>query len=280
MKLIINTLCSFIVIVLMLSKAYAGEIVYPQDLKRIRDRGKLIVSMYSVDTPPMFMADDKGELTGYDVEMAKAVAERLGVELEFNRKAKTFDEVVRTVARHEADLAISMISRTLKRSEIVRFSDPYLILKPVLLVNRLDMPEGRNNREIINVLKKQKLIVGEQDGTSYMGMARDFFPNGTIRGYPLWADVVKAILKRDVNAYLRDEVGVWNLSLQSPEVFLHIKMIELESPKDSLAMVLPHDSTHFLEWINIFISEFYPPGPVEKLLKRYAYLYEQEKDKK
>ena len=263
-----------------LATTYAGEIVYPPDMQRIRDRGKLIVAMYSVDTPPLFMMDDKGALTGYDVEMARAIAKRLGVELEFNRTPDTFDEVVNTVARHEADLAVSMISRTLTRSEIVKFSDPYLILKPVLLVNRLDMPEGGTNKEIIRILQGRKVIVGEQEATSYMGMASDFFPKGIIKGYPLWADVVNALLKREVNAYLRDEVGVWNLSLKSPEVFLHLKLIELDSPRDPISIVLPYDSTHLLEWINIFISDFYPPGPVDELLKRYSFLYEKEKGSK
>ena len=280
MRLLKYSLLFLMLTNVVLAKTDAGEIAYPPDIQRIRDRGKLIVAMYSVDTPPLFMVDKKGELTGYDVEMATAIAKRLGVELEFNRTPDTFDEVVNTVARHEADLAVSMISRTLKRSEIVRFSDPYLILKPVLLVNRLDMPEGGSNNEIIRILRGRKVIVGEQEATSYMGMARDFFPKGIIKGYPLWADVVNALLKREVNTYLRDEVGVWNLSLKSPEVFLHLKLIELDSPRDSISIVLPYDSTHLLEWINIFISDFYPPGPVDELLKRYSYLYEKEKGSK
>ena len=280
MRLLKYSLLFLMLTNVVLAKTYAGEIAYPPDIQRIRDRGKLIVAMYSVDTPPLFMVDKKGELTGYDVEMATAIAKRLGVELEFNRTPDTFDEVVNTVARHDADLAVSMISRTLKRSEIVRFSDPYLILKPVLLVNRLDMPEGGSNNEIIRILRGRKVIVGEQEATSYMGMARDFFPKGIIKGYPLWADVVNALLKREVNTYLRDEVGVWNLSLKSPEVFLHLKLIELDSPRDSISIVLPYDSTHLLEWINIFISDFYPPGPVDELLKRYSYLYEKEKGSK
>ena len=61
----------------------------------------------------------------------------LGVECEFNRSPKTFNMIIDTVVNHEADIGISVISATLKRAQRVRFANPYLILHPTLVMNRL-----------------------------------------------------------------------------------------------------------------------------------------------
>lgn len=108
----------------------------PPDVQRILDRGKLVVALLDQDNPPFFRADAADQLTGLDIDLARAIADQLGVEVEFNRSAKTFDSVIKTVYNAQADLAISKLSRTLSRAKSIRFSSPYLKMRQGLLVNR------------------------------------------------------------------------------------------------------------------------------------------------
>ena len=143
---------------------------YPPDIKRIKERGKLIVAMYYKDVRPFMFhkdgllvyEDEKGYLVkddgsrvacdnqpeicgysneyfiGHDVELARSIADALDVEVEFDRSPRTFNAITDLVASEKADMAISLVSRTLTRAEKVRFSNPYLTLKPIILMNRLD----------------------------------------------------------------------------------------------------------------------------------------------
>src|SRR4051794_14650803 len=71
----------------------------PPDIQQILNHGTLIVAIYQKDTPPFFMQDKTGKLIGYDVDLARELAHRLGVKLTFNRQATTFDELINLVAK-------------------------------------------------------------------------------------------------------------------------------------------------------------------------------------
>ena len=102
-----------------------GQSEFPPDIQRILDAGKLRVSMYFMDVPPFFMVTQSGQFAGIDVALARDIAHHLGVEVEFMREPKTFDEVAYAVAERKADVAISQLSDT--RSELYGFAFPIVM---------------------------------------------------------------------------------------------------------------------------------------------------------
>ena len=76
------------------------------------------------DTKPYAYTED-GELQGFDVEMAREVAERLGLEPEF--VTQEFSALLPAVANGQLDMAAASISDTEERSKTVDFSDHYFI---------------------------------------------------------------------------------------------------------------------------------------------------------
>ena len=108
----------------------------PSDMQRILNNGKLVVAMYFEDVPPFFMTSKNGSLFGFEVDLANDIAKKLGVKVEFNRSAQTFDGLVDMVTEGKADIAISMLSNTLSRARRVRFSEPYITLHQSFLFNR------------------------------------------------------------------------------------------------------------------------------------------------
>jgi polar amino acid transport system substrate-binding protein len=92
------------------------------DIKAILDRGELIVAMTAGDQPPFYYVEPNGQLAGLDATLARDIASRLGVKVSFNRSPKSFNEVVELVAQGGADVAISKLSRTLVRAQMVRFT--------------------------------------------------------------------------------------------------------------------------------------------------------------
>ena len=99
-----------------------GALLAPE-FARIINRGELVVALLGVDQPPFF-EEKNGKLSGFDVDFAREIAQKLGVRVRFNRQAQTFDGVVTLLAEGQADLAISKLSRTLSRARVVSFSAP------------------------------------------------------------------------------------------------------------------------------------------------------------
>ncbi|HFR3416359.1 TPA: transporter substrate-binding domain-containing protein, partial [Streptococcus suis] len=81
-------------------------------LKDVQEKGKLIVALNPEFPPFEFrtLVDGKDTIVGADIELAKAIGQELGVEVEFS--AMSFDNVLNNVQSGQSDIAISGISAT------------------------------------------------------------------------------------------------------------------------------------------------------------------------
>ncbi len=66
----------------------------PPDIRAIKERGFIIVSMYYKDVIPFMFHDDEGNFIGHEVELAKRIALALGVDYMFVRSLHTFIVIV------------------------------------------------------------------------------------------------------------------------------------------------------------------------------------------
>ncbi|HHW03133.1 MAG TPA: basic amino acid ABC transporter substrate-binding protein [Thermoanaerobacterales bacterium] len=98
-----------------------------QDIvEKIKSSGKLVMAT-SADYPPYEFHDISGgkdEITGFDIDIAKAIAKELGVQLEI--KDMAFDGVLPALLSKKVDIAIAAFTITEERKKSVNFSDPYL----------------------------------------------------------------------------------------------------------------------------------------------------------
>lgn len=250
----------------------------PPDIQKIKDRGSLQVAMYSKDVIPYLMADSMGQLSGNDVDLARNLASALQVDISIDRSAKTFNELVDLVASGKADIGLSLISRTLGRAEKVRFSRPYVIVRPVLVLNRLTA--SRAGFDGNNPLKEMALFRGqlaEPKGNSYIDFAKAAFPKAKVLELATWDEVFNAVVEGKAMATLRDEIGVKNYLMKYPERSVQLKtipIIEL-AHADGLGIAVNSNSTHLLSWINLYLELNYPTRSAEDLVRIYAKYYKK-----
>lgn len=241
----------------------------PPDIQGIVERGKLTVAVLGQDNAPFFMQTE-AQLSGLDIQLARALADQLGVSLDITRSAQTFDQVVDTVYGRKADLAISKISRTLKRAQRVRFSRPYLRMRQGLLVNRLQMAEQTQGRSIVETIRDLRGQVGVIKGSSYVGFLKQKFPQATIVEYPAWEDVVEAVVRGDILAAYRDELEVKKVVRTRPDAALQLQTVALTDTQDSLAVVLPWSSAHLLAFVDQYLDTLTAQYTVDTVLDEYA----------
>jgi polar amino acid transport system substrate-binding protein len=102
--------------------AVAGDTVTDRSLLTVQERGKLIVGS-DIPYPPMEMFDEAGNPIGLDIDVAKAVAAKMNVEVEFVDYG--WDELFVAVKDGSVDFGVSSITITVDRSKEMLFSSPY-----------------------------------------------------------------------------------------------------------------------------------------------------------
>jgi len=258
---------------------------YPPDIQRIMDRGKLIVAMYYKDIPPFFMhlpvktkpegmrclPSGDGYFCGVDVELALGIADKLGVACEFQRKAETFDNLIDILERHEADVAISLLSKTLDRSRKVLFTRPYVSLYNGMLLNRLFLATHSEDSSLISILNHPTVKIGVKGGTSWVQYVNRLFPKAAIREYPSWdPDAISAVRKGDVMTAYADEIEIKKVIIAKPDVAIELKSVILKDITDPIAMAVPWDSFQLLQWLNAYMEEMKVAMTADSILGRYS----------
>lgn len=242
----------------------------PPDIERILNRGKLVVAVLGRDNAPFFMDMGDGEIGGLDIQLARAIASELGVELELKRSAKTFNEVVDKVYWHGADMAISKISRTMKRARRVRFSQSYLQMRQGLLINRLQLAQQTKSSQVVETIRNLTGKVGVIEGSSYVGFLQERFPKATIVEMPSWNEIVTAVIEGKILAGYRDELEIKKVVLTQPDAALQLQTAVLTDTRDALAIVMPWESTHLLALTNQYLETLATEYTVDGLLDKYS----------
>lgn len=103
---------------------------------RIEERGTIVVATSGTLFPASFYSE-ADELTGFDVEVMRAVASELGLEVDFRIMA--FDAMLGGIQSGQVDAAVNDINRTAERDEMVDFSDPYKYSFATLMVRAEDL---------------------------------------------------------------------------------------------------------------------------------------------
>lgn len=236
-----------------LVKVADGRMLAP-DIARIVTRGELVVAMLGVDTPPFFY-EKKGELVGLEVDLAKSLGKELGVNVRFNRTARTFNAVVDTIARGEADIAISKLSRTLARAQVISFSQPYLSLNHALILNRVKFAQFAKDRALPDVIRNFNGSVGVIAKSSFADYAKRNFPNAKVIEYPGWGDVLKALDKGEVIGAYRDEFEVKRILKIDPTASLVLRTVTFKDLEDTLGIAVGINDPVLLAFINEFLVQ-------------------------
>lgn len=125
-----------IFVVIMLMAGCASKATSDQEgdksLEEIKNNGKFILGLDD-SFPPMGYTDESGEIVGFDIDLAKEVAKRMGVELEL--KPIDWDGKVLSLNNKDIDVIWNGLTITEERKEKIGFSKPYLNNRQIIIVN-------------------------------------------------------------------------------------------------------------------------------------------------
>ena len=220
---------------------------------------------YGGERPPFFSL--KGDATvGFDVDLGRDMAERLGVRYREVAAAESFDAVVDRVADGSADLGLSKLSATLARAQRVRFSRPYLTVYQALLVNRLSAPGGGDPFQALNA---PGFTVGALGGTAYVGYVRDSLAAAEVRPYADFDRMMNDVVAGTIDAALMDSARSDTWRRAHSEQLIHVRTTIDRSRSDPLAIAVGWENTHLLAWINLYLERIRSDGTAERLYQKW-----------
>jgi Na+/H+-dicarboxylate symporters len=148
----------------------------PRDeIKQIRERGVLRVG-YNGNNVPFAFFNGRGELVGYDVEMAYDLARNLNVSrIEFVPITGT--TLARSLDSGYCDIVMSAVVVNTDRLDVMKFTDPTVTVHMAFVV-----PNGKKNEfvQLDSVKKMDGLRVAVYNNTALVAVARNLLPNATI----------------------------------------------------------------------------------------------------
>ena len=168
-------------------------------LDEAKARGSLRIAMEGTYPPFNFKDGKTGQLAGYDVEVARALAAKLGLKPEFVNTE--WSAILAGVAAGKYDVVVSQVGITAERERAFDFSRPYTYSTPQLIVRSND---GARYASLVD-LKGKRLGVGQ--GSVYEQQAKAV-PGIQIRSYPAAAENLQDLAFGRIDAALNDSLMV------------------------------------------------------------------------
>lgn len=269
-----NTMKKFLTLLFILVTSLAqaqmpgSAVPLPADIAAIKKANVLVVAMTKKDVPPFFSGEGDN-IRGLDVEIARRIGVLLGVPVQFRRDAESFAEVVEQVRDGKADIAVSKLSVTGPRLQVVKFSAPYVKLRQSLVINRLWLSQNSQGKEVYQVIRDFNGKISFIRNSSYDTFARINFPNATFLPEDKWDVIIDNVTKGTIAAAYRDEFEIKKISFEKPDAAITTKSITISDSVDNIAIAVNPRAIQLLSIVDYVIKNEYSNIDTKKLMDRY-----------
>ncbi len=224
------------------------------------EAGKLHMSTNAA-FPPYEMVKDDGTFEGIDVEVADAIAKKLGLELVVDDMA--FNAALTAVQQGQSDIAMAGITVNEERQEVMDFSDSYATGVQVVIVKE-DSPI-----QSIDDLANAEMIGCQADTTGYI-YASDTPENGGygedhVTAYDTGALAVQALVNGQIDAVIIDNEPA-KAYVEANE---GLKILDGDWVTEDYAIAVQKGNTQLLDAVNAAMDELKADGTFQSIVDRY-----------
>lgn len=217
------------------------------------EAGKLLMSTNAA-FPPYEMTTDDGGFAGIDVEIAGAIAEKLGLELEI--LDMDFDAALLAVQQNKSDIVMAGVSVTDDRLLVMNFSDTYTTAVQVIIVK-----EGSE----VTADTLGDYMIGTQRGTTGNIYCTDDYGDDHVLAYDNGATAVQALMNGQVDAVVIDSAPAQEFVAANPG----LTILETEYVTEEYAIGMNKSNTALLDAVNAALEELTADGTVQAIIDKY-----------
>ena len=229
------------------------------------EEGKLIMSTNATFPPYEMVADGEGVngsgFEGIDVEIAYALADKLGLELVIDDM--DFDAALLAVQNNSADMMLAGLSYSEERDEVVDFSDPYATGVQVVIVK-----EGSD----VTLDNLGEYMIGTQRGTTGYLYASDTPENGGygedhVIGYDSGVTAVQELINGTIDAVIIDKQPAEAYVAANPDAGLTI--LPGNWVEEDYCLAVDEGNTALLNALNTALNELKSDGTLDEIVAKY-----------
>jgi cystine transport system substrate-binding protein len=225
-------------------------------LQEIQESGVLTVGTEGTYRPFSFHEDGSGALTGYDVEVITAVAEKMGVEAEFQETQ--WDAIFAGLEAGRFDVIANQVSITDERREAYDFSEPYTVSSGVI-VTTADNTDISSFEDLSGKTTAQSLT------SNWNELAQESGAN--VEAVEGWAQSIALLEQGRVDATINDELTY--LDYQKTNNNEGIKIAATTEENSESAVAVRKGSDDLVEAINAALDELRADGTLTEISEKY-----------
>lgn len=248
-------------VALLAMVTFSSESVLAADaLTEIQKRGVLRIGM-EPGYMPFELTNKKGEIIGFDVDMAKRMAKAMGVKLEIVSTA--WDGIIPALLTDKFDVIMSGMTLTQQRNLSVNFATPYILIGQSILLKK-DLADTVKSYKDLN---DAKYTVASKLGTTGEQATKRMIGNAKYISYETEQEGVMELVNGKIDAFIYD------LPFNSIAVGQKgdDKIVHLDEPftKEPLAWAIKRGDADFLNWLNNFMAQVKYDGVYDKIYKKW-----------
>ena len=217
------------------------------------ETGKLTMAT-NATFPPYEMTTDSGEIEGIDVDTAKAIAEKLGLELQIDDM--DFDAALLSVQQGKADIVMAGVTVTDERKAVMDFSDSYATgIQSIIVPNDSDIasPDDLAGKKI-----------GTQRGTTGYIYCSDDFGEDSVVAYDSGLTAVQALNNGQVDAVVIDNAPATEYVAANPG----LKVLDTSYADEDYAIGMAKGSA-LEDAVNKALEELKADGTLQAIVDKY-----------
>ena len=217
------------------------------------EAGKLTMAT-NATFPPYEMTTDSGEIEGIDVDTAKAIAEKLGLELQIDDM--DFDAALLSVQQGKADIVMAGVTVTDERKAVMDFSDSY-----ATGIQSIIVPNGSDIASPDDLAGKK---IGTQRGTTGYIYCSDDFGDENVVAYDDGLTAVQALNNGQVDAVVIDNAPAKEYVAANPG----LKVLETSYAEEDYAIGMAKGSS-LEDVVNAALEELKADGTLQSIVDKY-----------
>lgn len=216
----------------------------------------------SPDYPPFEFLENGDQYAGYDIDLIKAVGDKLGLKVEY--KTIQFDGIIAAVvAGGQCDVGISGFSIDPDRAKEIDFTDGYYTDDIAIAATKGGDITSAN---VDTALNAAGIVIAVQSGTTGETFAQENYPNATVQAYGNGNDIFAAMQAGQVQAACTNKSVVDQMIATA---YTDAEVVKNVATGEEYAIVVSKDNPELTKAINGALADLKKDGTIDKLMSKY-----------
>ena len=229
-----------------------------KSLSDIRDSGELVIGTEGTYQPFTYHEGGSGALTGYDVDVATAVAEKLDLTPTFEETQ--FDALLAGLDAGRFDIVANQISITDEREVSYDFSTPYTVSRGAVIT-------AADDTDITSLADLAGKTTAQSQSSNFYTTAKD--AGADVQVVEGWAQSVALLEQGRIDATVNDELTFLDYVKTNPDRAAGIKIAATTDDVSRSALVTTKGSDDLVEAIDEALAELKADGTLAEISDRY-----------